>query len=107
LVQFWNEYGEFRGVPAKTSTVGWRVFAGNAASDVSPRSASVNVAEIQDDRSSRNILWGVNHLGDVYSKGDYTLDGELNGIRWGGMLTDGDDPPGGTATGTVFLIVPA
>lgn len=48
---FWlNEYGEFRGIPAKSNTVAGRFFAAVDATDLAARDAGTPVFEVTDQR---------------------------------------------------------
>jgi len=64
LVQWTNEYGEWRGVPAKNNTVGWRLFCKTAASDPA---RSGPVWEIVDNRTTRSPIVQVDE-GGLYAK---------------------------------------
>jgi hypothetical protein len=60
LVTWINEYGEFRGMPAKSNTVGWRVFMAKDATGYTARSSTVPVAEVTDQRDGvRTTIFGV------------------------------------------------
>ena len=63
LVQWTNEYGELRGTPAKYNTVAARWFAKNANAD---QAHSGPVIEVQDSRTNRTPMWGVNADGTSY-----------------------------------------
>jgi len=65
LTSFKNEFGEYRGVPAKHNTVPWRLFERNASSDTA-HDASVPMLEIMDDRGTRTSLWSLVNVGNGY-----------------------------------------
>jgi hypothetical protein len=58
LTSFKNEYGEYRGVPAKHTTVPWRLFEKNASGDTS-HDNDVPMIEIMDDRGTRTSLFSI------------------------------------------------
>lgn len=91
LVQWFNEYQEWRGIPAKGSTVGWRLHASATAAD--PHNTDSPVAEIVDNRSDKNPLWQVYSTGDAYLHRDLAIDGSINGIAFKGRYTEGDPDP--------------
>ncbi|GAA2022602.1 hypothetical protein WDZ16_12885 [Pseudokineococcus marinus] len=62
LVQWVNEYGEHRLVPAKVNTVALRIFSRTAAAD--PAHVG-SVLEVQDARDNRVTLFGVDGTGKV------------------------------------------
>ncbi len=96
LVHFINEYGEWRGAPARHNTVGFRMFVKeNPSRPTESRSTTVPVMELMDDRTNRNSLWGV--MGD----GQQTR----NGIRMADVLylSGGASVPAGTPAGTVIV----
>ena len=81
---FWlNEYGEFRGTPAKDNTVAGRFFAALNAAGYSARSGTVPVLEVTDIRDgTRTTIFG------VYKGGRVTMNRlEANETRTGAATT--------------------
>lgn len=97
---FWlNEYGEFRGMPAKQNTVGARVFAALDSTDYAARSSSIPVFEVVNTRNGTRVTrFGVLKDGSI-----------LRGARiHGTVLTlesaeDESDIPADTPPGTLIL----
>lgn len=77
---FWlNEYGEGRGIPAKSNTVGLRVFAAVDATDYAARDMTVPVMEITDHRDgTRTTQFAVYGDGDIETIKDVVVGGNLN-----------------------------
>jgi hypothetical protein len=113
LVSWFNEFGEFRVMPSNASRVGLRVFAALNDTEHGNRSASNLVFEVADYRTGtdpRKTVFGVNHLGDTTVKGNLTVDGTVTadiGVRIAGILDHNQSPPGGTPSGTIYLVRPA
>jgi hypothetical protein len=88
LVQWVNEYGELRLTPAKSNTVGLRIF-GKTGSGGTAHSGPV--LEVQDNRTDRNSMWSVDADGnmataDVTAAGDITATGTVSGSNIGVMV---------------------
>lgn len=62
LVSWFNEYGEFRVVPAKVNTVALRIFG---QTTTAPNIHSGALFEIQDNRVDRNNVFAVDQVGNV------------------------------------------
>jgi hypothetical protein len=109
-----NEYGEVRIVPAKTNTVGFRVFAREFAADPA-RDMTVALVEVQDDRDARVTQFAVYGDGDVYTKKDIAADGNIAavgtvtgsniGLKIEGIYNTGSEPAG-APNGTIILVRP-
>src|SRR5690606_34597521 len=68
---WFNEYGEYRGTPGKSNTVGWRLFT--KASGSAPAHTG-DVWQIQDDRDNRNVLVGIDGSGNLVIAGSVTAE---------------------------------
>ncbi|MFT3871053.1 MAG: hypothetical protein QM714_02635 [Nocardioides sp.] len=91
LVQWVNEYGELRLIPAKSNTVALRIFGRTAPADTAHTGP---VFEIQDNRTDRNTVFAVDETGTVTAAniGAMVL-----------VLGAGDTVPADTPAGTVIL----
>lgn len=87
---FWlNEYGEFRGIPAKANTVGGRFFAAVDATDLAARDMTVPVFEVTDQRDGpRTTMFAAYGDGDVMLTKDLDVGGKLYA---GGVEVQPDD----------------
>jgi hypothetical protein len=94
-----NEYGEFRGAPAKHNTVAARWFVNDNPSytDGTARDATVPIIELMDDRTNRNHLWGVYADGRVKIATGQILTAPVI------VLGPSDAIPTGTPTGAVIV----
>lgn len=88
LVQWINEYGEWRGMPALSNTVGWRLFAAADPTDYAARSTSVPIGEIVSDRTNRTPLIEFFSDGKMVVHGDLTASADL--IVTGNLTVDGN-----------------
>lgn len=61
---FFNEYGELRIAPAKGSTVALRLFQREVSTGPA-HNAGVNIFEIMDNRTDRNIMMGIANDGTI------------------------------------------
>jgi len=91
VTSYFNEFGEFRVAPAQDASVPFRIF-----SKVAPGGAAHTgfLFEIQDNRTDRNTLMGINS------------DGSITAPNIGAKvitLNASDSVPGGTAAGTVVV----
>ena len=93
-VQWWNEYGEWRGAPAKASTVGWRIFTKEQASDPDHQ-VLVPVMEMQDNRTSRLRRWALMTDGTQQGPGGIPLAYTI-------VLAAGAPVPSGLPVGTII-----
>ena len=93
-VQWWNEYGEWRGAPAKAGTVGWRIFTKEEPSDANHNSL-VPVMEMQDNRTSSARLWALMPDGTQQGPGNIPLAYTI-------VLNAGDSVPAGLPAGTII-----
>jgi hypothetical protein len=91
LVTWINEYGELRSLPAKTNTVGLRVFAAKDAAGLIARSATTPVMEVTNQRDgTRTTIFA------VYSDG---------ATRMGGYkVTIGPTIPTSPESGQIHII---
>jgi hypothetical protein len=103
LVQWWNEYGEWRAHPARQSTVAWRLFGAPTSAEAASRNPNNHIWEIADNRQDRNAVAKINHLGDMSLAGNLTVEGSLNGIAFRGMLAHDEAPQDGPG---VYLRLP-
>ena len=89
---FWlNEYGEFRGIPAKSNTVAGRFFAAKDATDLAARSATTPVFEVTDQRDgTRTTIFAVYHDGSMRIAGR--------------KLTIGPTAPGSSSSGDLHIL---
>lgn len=77
---WFNEYGEFRGMPAKDNTVGFRIFAGTNATMYTARDADAEIFEVVNQRDgTRTTMFGVRKGGRLRAMGSnvgtvYTLE---------------------------------
>lgn len=95
FLTFWlNEYGEVRGNPAKSNTVGARFFAGNAPSDYTARDVTVPVLEVSSDRTNRVTKFAVYGDGDVDVAKDIAV--AVNATVGGTLNVTGNTAIGGT-----------
>jgi hypothetical protein len=107
LVQWVNEYGEWRGIPAKANTIAWRLFTKDVAT--SPARTYANVAEVQDDRTTRTILWAIRNTGGIFAKGDsdfggtVTAVGKVSAPNIGSKVSVGTTAPASPADGDVWF----
>lgn len=66
LVTLLNEYGELRGIPAKLTTTWLRMFLKDSPTNPSgTRDPDVPIAQLMDDRTNRNPIWGLYPDGKV------------------------------------------
>lgn len=88
---WFNEYGEFRGMPAKSNTVAGRFFAAVDATALAARSATTPVFEVTDQRDgTRTTIFAVYHDGSM---------------RFAGRkFTIGTTEPGSATTGDLHLL---
>lgn len=83
-VQWVNEYGELRVVPAKNNTVGLRVFVANDQTDFAARNNTVPVVEVASDRNDRTKVVHIFGDGKVDVAGEVvapTFTGNLRSVR--------------------------
>lgn len=66
LTSFFNEYGEFRCVPAKGSTVPFRIFSRETDAHTA-HNAGVPLFEVMDSRSGRNRMMAIHNDGSIES----------------------------------------
>jgi hypothetical protein len=107
LVQWVNEYGELRLVPAKANTVALRIFGRTAAGDSAHTGP---VFEIQDNRTDRNTKFGISETGDVTAGAIQTTGAITRAVPSGPTLetgyvkiTGGGAVPTGTPAGTPII----
>ena len=67
LTSFFNEYGEFRTIPAKGATVPFRLFLKAQPAD-DDHNAGVPMFEIMDNRGDRNRLFAIHNDGSIESQ---------------------------------------
>lgn len=97
LVQWVNEYGELRLIPAKVNTVALRIFAKQTLADPDH---SGPVLEVQDSRVGRNSVWSVDGKGNMTSVGTVTA----TNIGAKVVVVDkGAQPPAGTPAGSLIV----
>ena len=98
LVQWWNEYLEWRGMPAKNSTVGWRIFAAPDSAEYAARNDTTMVAEVANWRNGagRATVWGVTKTGQQTVAGDWRAGSvvTLNADQDESDLAAAPPPPG-------------
>lgn len=94
LTSYFNEYGEFRGVSGKVDTVPFRLFGKNAPGDAAH---TANIIEVDDDRTTRTVLFSV--------ATDGTVTAPNIGAKVIVLATAASVPPG-TPAGTVILRTP-
>jgi hypothetical protein len=106
LVQWVNEYGELRITPAKPSTVAWRLYTKIAPTD--PTRTYGNIAELQDDRTSKNNLWTLRNTGGMYVKGqtdfdsDVAVNGKVTATNIGAKITTSATAPLNPSEGDIW-----
>lgn len=109
LVSWFNEYGEFRVMPAKINTVAFRIFAALNSAELANRNPENVVFEIVDERTNRNRLVSVNHFGETYIRGGLTVDEDIDapniGVPIRGVL-DHDETPVDPLPGDIYLVRP-
>jgi hypothetical protein len=64
LTVWFNEFFEIRGVPAKTNTTVCRFYVREFPTDPA-HSSTVPVLEVADDRTNRNVMFGIMGNGDI------------------------------------------
>jgi hypothetical protein len=98
LVTWFNEYFEFRAMPAKFNTVAMRIFSRDKVADTAHVG---NVFEIHRSREARDLVFGVD--GDGNAEVDGTL--TLQGVQTSAVLPilDGSPVPGGTPANTLIV----
>lgn len=70
LVQWVNEYGELRVVPALSNTVGLRVFLSRDSTEYAARSTSIPAFEVTDQRDgTRTTVFGILKHGQIQQHG--------------------------------------
>lgn len=98
LVQCWNEYLEWRGMPAKNSTVGWRIFAAPDSTEYASRNDTTMVAEVSNwrDGAGRATMWGVTKTGQQTVSGGWRAGSvvTLNADQDESDLAAAPPPPG-------------
>jgi len=102
LVQWVNEYGELRLVPAKDNTVALRVFGRHASTDAAHTGP---LFEIQDNRADRNTVFGVDEDGNVTTTGTITIQVPSGpDLQVGFLMLDAvESVPSGTPAGTPII----
>lgn len=84
LVQWWNEYGEWRGTPAKANTVGWRLHARDQLAD------GAHVGDVLNVQLARNDTTNLFSVDEATCKmNSATVAGNAS---VGGSLTVGGSP---------------
>lgn len=106
LVQWANEYLEWRGMPAKPNTVGWRLF--EKATPGATRNADVPVWEVVSDRQARDPRVQIFPGGKVAVHGDLTITPPGGPtMRTGYLVLGAEDPaPEGLPPGVLVVRVP-
>lgn len=102
LVQWVNEYGELRLVPAKANTVALRIFGRTAPGDSAHTGP---VFEIQDNRTDRVTMFSIDEAGAVVAAGTITQDVPGGPVLNTGYLSlaFGEAVPSGTPAGTPII----
>ncbi len=95
-----NEFGEARFAPAKGNTVPLRAFTRELSSGPAH---TVNVIEVMDDRTNRNILFGVGNLGEIVSASGATFGAAVTAPNIGNKVTSGTTAPASPSTGDVWI----
>lgn len=93
-----NEYGEIRNIPAKSNTVGYRVFVGTDPTAFAARDVSVPVWEVSSDRTNRVTQVAAYGDGDFYIGKDLAVDGEITAVNVNAgvmLVPEGTSVPGG------------
>lgn len=93
LVQWYNEYLEWRGAPARSNTVGWRIFTKIDNTDPA-RNMTTPIMEMQDNRNWRNRLWAL--------MPDGTQHGPMGPVSYSIVLDEEEEIPLGTPAKTII-----
>lgn len=102
-VTWFNEYGEYRGTPAKNNTVGWRLFVARTPTSYSNRNNTVPVLQVVSDRTDRTPLFEVYGDGKVMAAGEVTAPNVGVPIR---AVLDHDEEPVNPQPGDIYLVRP-
>jgi len=102
-VTWFNEYGEYRGAPAKNNTVGWRLFVALSPAGYSNRNNTVPVLQVASDRTNRTPLFEVYGDGKVMAAGEVTAPNIGVPIR---AVLDHDEQPDNPQPGDIYLVRP-
>lgn len=102
LVQWVNEYGELRLIPAKYNTVAFRIFAKQTAADTTH---SGPVFEICDTRIDRNTVFEIDGAGNMVAHGAITREVPSGPTLQTGylVLATGASVPANTPTNTLIV----
>lgn len=107
LTAWFNEYGEFRGTPAKDNTVPFRMFTKELEAD-DEHDSETPVMEMVWCRAVRTPIWGVMADGTMYTSGPIerrVVDGPV--LQTGYIvLPESDTVPTGTPSGTLIVRIP-
>jgi hypothetical protein len=79
LTSWWNEYGEFRGMPAKSATVAMRLFTKDQDED-NDHVAGGSILEVVLSRQTRTNRFKVTTEGNVVQTGSLETGGEIRRV---------------------------
>lgn len=101
LTSFKNEYGEYRGVPGKHTTVPFRLFTKDQPGDTA-HDSNVPMFEIMDDRNTRTSLFTIVDAGNGYYQ-NQVKDVPFNYVL---VLTAAASVPSNTPANTLIVRLP-